>query len=435
MLYLVAFLTAFIIGHFYFESNLRTLYLKKLMLPCVCIVFLLCLILFSKTAFTAASKGLNLWLEIVVPSLFPFFITSELLKKSGFVRSAGILLEPLMRPLFNIPGTGSFAFLMGIISGYPVGAKITSDLYRDKLLTSEEAERLLAFSNNSGPLFIIGAVSVGMFKMPSLGLVFFVCHLAAGITVGMIYKLYFRERKKNSRRKKPGCNVNNSNINTDGKNAFSRFKTEVLKSGNSSLGNLLGSAITNSVQTILMIGGFIIFFSVLINLLLEIGVIASISGILSIFLSSFGIDTDLLNAILSGFIEITTGTSLISSLMNTPFYLKLMATSFIIGWAGLSVHAQVLSIVYDMGLSVKPYLIGKLMQGFIAALYTLIIYKAAGHEILGSKEAFFHVTSTIYSQWYDYLFYSLTVTAIMFGIFFILSVAGKIFQLTCIKKY
>lgn len=98
---------------------LRIVYLKNILLPFICIVFIIALILFSKTAVSSALKGINLWLYVVFPSLFPFFVATGVLNRTGFVKAAGVLLEPVMRPLFNVPGCGSFAVAMGITSGYP----------------------------------------------------------------------------------------------------------------------------------------------------------------------------------------------------------------------------------------------------------------------------------------------------------------------------
>lgn len=105
-----------------FLCNFKSIYiihLRHLLLPFGCITFILLLIIFSHTAVESASKGINLWLNIVFPSLFPFFVASEILYRTGFIKSLGILLEPIMRPLFNVPGCGSFALAMGITSGYP----------------------------------------------------------------------------------------------------------------------------------------------------------------------------------------------------------------------------------------------------------------------------------------------------------------------------
>ncbi len=116
------------------------------------------LIIFSKSNISSSKSGLILWANTIVPSLLPFFIATELLSHTSVITFLGKALKYIMRPIFNVPGEGAFAFIMGIISGYPIGAKIVSDLYKNKICTKLEAERLTAFTNNSGPLFIIGTV-------------------------------------------------------------------------------------------------------------------------------------------------------------------------------------------------------------------------------------------------------------------------------------
>ena len=173
----------------------KVINLRSLILPATCMVFILLLIMFSDTAVKSASNGIQLWLGVVFPSLFPFFVVSEILNKTRFINALGVLLEPVMRPLFNVPGCASFALAMGITSGYPVGAKITAGMREENLLTKTESERLLSFTNNSGPLFIVGAVAVGMFKMPELGLLLLTCHILASITVGIIFRFYGRSNE------------------------------------------------------------------------------------------------------------------------------------------------------------------------------------------------------------------------------------------------
>ena len=90
------------------------------------------------------------------------------------------------------PVHGAFALAMGITSGYPVGAKVASDLYIKNLCTKTEAERLLAFTNSSGPLFIIGAVGTGMFFDSKVGLLLFLTHFLASISVGILFRFYKR---------------------------------------------------------------------------------------------------------------------------------------------------------------------------------------------------------------------------------------------------
>src|SRR5690625_2089835 len=121
------------------------------------------LIKFPDQALEASIRGLNIWWGVVFPSLLPFFITAELLIGFGVVTFIGVLFEPIMRPLFNVPGTGSFAWFLGMASGYPSGAKMSVRLREQKMLSKVEAERLISFTNASSPLFIFGAISIGFF--------------------------------------------------------------------------------------------------------------------------------------------------------------------------------------------------------------------------------------------------------------------------------
>lgn len=367
----------------------RTMYLKDLAFPILCVIFILALIFFSKTAITAALKGLKLFLEIVLPSLFPFFVVSELLNSTGFVRASGILLEPVMRPLFNVPGCGSFALLMGVTSGYPVGARVTGTMLENKDLTKNEAERLLAFTNNSGPLFIIGAVATGMYGIPAIGYFLLACHIAACVTVGLIFRFNGRTDFRY---------IENNKINV-----LKRIKFELAKNrSKQNIAILFGDAVKNSIYLIINIGAFIIFFAVIIAILLDTGFIRMISIVFSLLLAPLGISPDMLTAVFSGFFEITTGTNLASQLTNINMVQQLTITSIIIGWAGLSVHSQVYSIVGKSGISLKPYLLGKFLQGAIAGLYTFIcmqldIAKEMIQPVMGLSQAFSDV------HWLDVL--------------------------------
>ena len=133
-------------------------------------MFIYCfLVVFSNTNLESAKHGLKIWANAVVPSLLPFFISTELLGYTNIVSFLGKLLNKFMKPIFNVPGEGSFPLIMGIISGYPVGAKIVSNLKNQGKISDIEAERLISFTNNSGPLFIIGTVGIGLFKNKQVG--------------------------------------------------------------------------------------------------------------------------------------------------------------------------------------------------------------------------------------------------------------------------
>ena len=249
----------------------------------------------------------------------------------------GNFLNPIMRPIFNVPGTGAFALAMGITSGYPVGAKVASDLYQDKLCTKEEAERLVAFTNSSGPLFIIGAIGIGMFNDEKIGLLLFLTHFLASLTVGILFRFY----KKNSTKSIiTQVSINSNSIKL------------------SNIGSAMGEAIEKSISTLLLIGGYIVFFAVL-------------SEILSITILK-NLQNPLLMSIISGILEITNGIKKMAALGGMELLDLLPLVAFILGFGGFSVHMQVASILSETKLSMRPYLIGKFLQGIFASIYTTI---------------------------------------------------------------
>lgn len=401
-------------------KSAKVIYLKSLMLPAICVIFILLLIIFSDTAVKSAGSGLNLWLNVVFPSLFPFFVVSEILYRTGFIKTMGILLEPVMRPLFNVPGCGSFALAMGITSGYPVGAKITASMREEKLLSKTESERLLSFTNNSGPLFIVGAVAVGMFRMPELGVVLLVCHILSSITVGILFRFYGRKNRDNG-------------LKNDRK-LWSRFKMEIVHNSKQKLnpGTILGEAIKNSINVMLSIGGFIVLFSVIINILIEIGFISCLSAFVSPLVSPLGVSKEMIPAILSGFFEMTTGTSMVSKATSITLHGQLAAVSLLLGWAGLSVHFQVYSIVSRTDISIKPYLFGKMLQGMFAAIYISIAARLPFMAPLIAKSVLSVITPFSDFTWYSALIYSVQNIFFSFIILLILAVISMVF---CFIRY
>lgn len=112
---------------------------------------------------------------------------------------------------------GAYAMLMGIISGYPIGAKIVTNFRENGMCSKEECERLLAFTNNSGPLFIIGSVGISMFYNSLIGILLFITHLLACLTVGFVFRFWKRTKQHSGvlsyRYSRKRCPYNESIIN------------------------------------------------------------------------------------------------------------------------------------------------------------------------------------------------------------------------------
>ena len=164
--------------------------IKRNIITIIFLLFTIGLVIFSKGNLSAAKSGLSLWATAVVPSLFPFFIATELLGYTNLIPKLGKIFEKIMKPIFNVPGEGSYAFIMGLISGYPVGAKIVSNFRQEGICTKEEAERLVSFTNNSGPLFIIGTVGCMLFGDTRTGVLLLLTHILACISVGFVMSFW-----------------------------------------------------------------------------------------------------------------------------------------------------------------------------------------------------------------------------------------------------
>lgn len=326
------------------------------------------IIKFPEESFNASLRGLKVWWEIIFPALFPFLLTSELLLGFGIVRFLGVLLEPLMRPLFNVPGVGGFVLTMGFASGYPMGAKLSTRLREQKLISKTEGERLVAFTSTSDPLFIFGAISVGFFHDPKLGVSLAIIHYLSSLLVGFIMKYYKKnEVMQPTFRKKP-----EKNILIRAFDAMHQARITETRG----FGKLMGDGVMSSIETLLMIGGFIMFFSVILTLITAIGLTNILTGLLAIILVPLGISLELTTALIYGFFEVTLGVKAVSEASaGTPFIQKIAIVSLISAWSGISVHAQVAAIVQKTDIRYLPFLFGRILHSIFAFILTFILWE------------------------------------------------------------
>ncbi|SDJ74581.1 sporulation integral membrane protein YlbJ [Sediminibacillus albus] len=322
------------------------------------------LITFPDETLKASIRGLNMWWEIVFPSLLPFFITAELLIGFGVVRFIGVVCEPIMRPLFNVPGSGSFVWAMGMASGYPSGAKLTTRLRQEKQLTKIEAERLVSFTNASNPLFIFGAVSVGFFHDAQLGILLAVCHYGGNTLVGLCMRFYGKDTKSTRDKK------NNVSFYT-ALQALHRTRLQDSRP----FGKIFGDAVIHSIETLLMIGGFIIMFSVFNKLIFLLGISKIIAAGIAILFTMIGIPGELALPFFSGLFEITLGAQMISQQSLSHMLPQVIVVSFILAFNGFSVQAQVASILAESDISFTPYFFARILHGVFASILALLLFK------------------------------------------------------------
>lgn len=156
---------------------------------CIVLLIILGIIIFPNDSLEAAKEGIEIWTTILIPSLLPFIIGANLIVDLKIVDIIGFIINPFTKFIFNVSGKSALVFLISTVSGYPVGAKLASELRLNSQISKDEGQRLISFCSTSGPLFIIGAVATGMFKHPNLGYLMIICHYLGSISIGLFLEV------------------------------------------------------------------------------------------------------------------------------------------------------------------------------------------------------------------------------------------------------
>lgn len=297
------------------------------------------LLAWSRPVSAAITQGLNLCVQVLLPSLFPFFVVSALLVSSGAAQRLAPLLEQPMKKLFGLPGSCGAALLLGAVGGYPVGAKTVVSLCRQGLCNRAEGEKALRFCNNAGPAFLISAIGSGLLQDPRIGMKLYGVHLLSALLIGVI------NRKKSD--------------------TVKQFPyTDIFQEDHAPVTQFL-QAVSGSFASFLNVCAFVLFFAVLMCLLQQ-------TPLLQLLSSALPGGSTLWNGLLSGCLELTSGAALLVK-SSLPSKLLLPALSFLCGWGGLSVQFQTISLLQEAALPCWGYLKAKLAQGLLAALLTLLL--------------------------------------------------------------
>lgn len=282
------------------------------------------------TAAQGVRDGISLCLASVIPALFPFFVAAQLLTSLGAAEALGRAAGPLFRRLFGIDGAGAAAFLLGLIGGYPVGAKATGSLVRQGLLSPEDGARLLTFCNNAGPAFILGIAGRGVFHSPRAGAWLYLLHAASATAVGLLLC------RAGGATKPPAVPRTAPTVPT--------------KKPPASLAAAFIEAVQSGVRAMAGVCGFVIFFLVLLRL--AEGALGS------------------LPPAAAGFLELTNGI-----LRLTPDRRGFITAAGLLGWGGLSVHGQTAAVLGGSGISLRRYLPAKALQGALSAVLAAAVWR------------------------------------------------------------
>ena len=283
----------------------------------------------------------SVWLNNIFPSLFPFFVLSEILINFGFIEFVGELFKPLMHKLFKVKGEGAFVFIMSMISGFPSNAKYVKELHTGGIIDENEASKILMFTHFSNPLFILGSISLMFLNNKEVGLLILICHYLGNFIIGFLFRNYYPStyRKEKVSIKKAITNMHNKRINN-----------------NQKLGSIITNSLLNAINTLLLILGIVTMFLCLTTIIDN-----------NINLNNYN------QSILNGFIEMTQGLKYVG-LLNIPLKLKTIISTLIISLGGFSVHMQLISIISDTKIKYLPFLTARVLHALISSFLIFIFF-------------------------------------------------------------
>ena len=295
-------------------------------------VLLLYMLLFPKKVLADSLAGLDLWFHTVLPSLLPFMILSNVLIGANVVSQLMRPFSGFFRHVLGLSPEGGYAWLLGLFCGFPMGARLTGDMYRQHRISREEAGYLLTFANQSSPMFLSTYVVLHGLGDSTLTLPVFVIFYASAFLTSLVFRI--RIRRFGLPPSKP--------------------KKEVPEQ--TSYGNLLDTSIMNGFEIITRLGGYIILFSILAGIVLQLPAPLRTAA-----------------PFLSGLTEITTGIHTISG-TTLPLQVKFTAIVCCTAFGGFSTVAQTSCMLNGTGLSIFTYLKGKLVNAAVAGLLCLFVF-------------------------------------------------------------
>ncbi|MGL4335445.1 MAG: nucleoside recognition domain-containing protein, partial [Turicibacter sp.] len=227
--------------------------MKNIMKSVVLVLFLIVLLLYPAPIIEAVKVGLLTWVEKVIPALFPFFVLTRLMIYFQLPQMLGKILSPLFKHVLKISPITFFIILMSLISGNPSGPKLAVDYYEKNLISERETRGIFYFCNFASPLFIIGTIGVVLYSSTAIGYLMLFAHFVGAIVVFILCYPYFK-------------------TNTSTSIAI-QFPTQ-------SFAEILIDCIENSIQTLLRVGGIIVFYYILTATLQIIQVVSIFDSVL-----------------------------------------------------------------------------------------------------------------------------------------------------------
>lgn len=297
---------------------------KKFIFLCI-VLFTGYILIFPKDAVTAASRGLVLWYERILPTLLPFAILSNILIHSGYLHYLTKPLAPIIRYLLPVSDEGAFVLLSGFLFGFPMGSKNCADLLKSGQIKKKEAEILFIITNNISPVFISSFILTQELNMPTRTAISYLILYLPPLLTGKV--LLQRNLSLNKR-----LSINTSANQIAEKRPASRSQINF---------KIIDAGIMNGFETLTRLGGYIMLFSMIASILQKLPIKVELA------------------LLLTGITEITNGINEITDILHNANLQYITAIAFT-AFGGISGIAQTSSMIKDTELSLRPYILTKL---------------------------------------------------------------------------
>ncbi len=311
---------------------------NKLLPTLLSLGVIITLIVYPDKYLPISLDGIKIFAVNVLPALLPFFFFTKILSSLGAGNLLGKMLYKPCLKLYNTSGSGGYIYVMSVLSGYPVGAKLLADFTTGGYLSKDDAKTIMSYTSTSGPMFIVGSVGAVMLCNKTAGYVILLSHLVSALLNGLIY------------RNKRESTQNDSLI---------RIETA---------DNVLSESVYSAVISVAIAGSYVAIFYTCAYMLKDFGVIDAISNFFNLFLN----DVVLSDGLAFGLIEMTGGCLALSKSVS---FLRIPLICAIVSFGGLSVTLQSLTFLEPCGIKPMRYLLCKLTQSIIAFLICYIIVR------------------------------------------------------------
>lgn len=294
----------------------------------ICTFFLLQFLINRNLIFDTVGFSLNIWISSILPSLFPFFVITDILNSYNVINYIPKFIKNIFKRLFNINDNSLFILFISMLSGFPSNARNIKNLYKENKITKEEAEHLLFYTHFSNPMFIFGTLVVIFLNNKNLGLLILISHYLPNFIIGFLVRKYNNPK-------------HNYNINTN--NNCNNF------------GIIFTKSIKSSIDSLLLISGTLTVFLIISTIIINLFNLNQLNSLL-----------------IKSILEITSGLKELSTINFNNSTLVIMS-SCILSFGGLSVHMQVINELAETDISYKNFFIGRVFQTILSLIISYVI--------------------------------------------------------------